>query len=470
MMSRGAKDGALRPYTRVVSTAQRLTDIGVIVGARYLACVMYPKKWDNQDSITALIAVVLFVILAETNHVYRSWRAAPLRDQLKAVLWSWGIVAPPMLFLGYMLKVSAEHSRLINGEWFVLAGAGLAFLRALVKLGLIYTRRQGRNTRVAGIIGATRVGFRLAEHLNEPATGTRLFGVYDDRNQDRIEAYLGTERLAGSIEQAVIDAREGRLDVVYIALPLRAQARVSEIVAQLADTTADVQMAADFSVFELLHARWGSVGEIPTVSLFDTPFQGVAGWAKRLEDIVLGSLFLLAAAPAMLLIAVLIKATTRGPVFFVQTRYGLNGKPIKVLKFRSMTTADDGKVVKQAQRNDARVTKIGAVLRATSLDELPQFINVVRGDMSIVGPRPHAVAHNEEYRSLIHGYMLRHKVKPGITGWAQVNGLRGETDTIEKMRRRVEYDLEYIENWRLSWDLEIIFMTAFRAWSDKSAF
>jgi putative colanic acid biosysnthesis UDP-glucose lipid carrier transferase len=470
MKSAATRDGTLRPYTRIVSTAQRLFDVGIIVVARYVACTLYPKAWDNQDSGAALIAVALYIITAEINQVYRSWRAAPLREQLKAVFWSWGLVAVPMLLVAFAFKVSAEQSRLINGMWFLFATVGLGVLRAFTKLLLVYTRRHGRNSRVAGIVGATRVGFRLAEHLNEPATGTRLHGIYDDRSPDRIEGYLGTETLAGTIEQAIIDAREGRLDVIYLALPLRAQARVSEIVAQLADTTADVQMAADFSVFELLHARWGAVGDIPTVSLFDTPFQGVAGWAKRLEDIVLGSLLLLAASPVMLLIAVLIKATTRGPVFFVQTRYGLNGKAIKVLKFRSMTTADDGKVVRQAQRNDARVTKVGAILRATSLDELPQFFNVVRGDMSIVGPRPHAVAHNEEYRSLIHGYMLRHKVKPGITGWAQVNGLRGETDTLEKMKKRVEYDLEYIENWRLSWDLEIIFLTAFRAWNDKSAF
>jgi putative colanic acid biosysnthesis UDP-glucose lipid carrier transferase len=463
-------EGALRPYTRVVATVQRLLDIGIIAGARYLACVLYPKEWDNQDTMTALVAVLIFFVLAETNNVYRSWRGATLREQLKAIMWSWLLATIPLLAIGFIFKVSEEQSRLINGEWFLMAAFGMGSIRAVIRLVLTYIGKHSSSNRTAGVIGATRVGLRLVECLADPATGIRVVGVYDDRSLERIGGELPMEHLNGNIDKAVADARAGLLDIVYIALPLRAQARVSEIVAQLADTTADVQMAADFSVFELLHARWGSIGEIPTVSLHDTPFQGVAGWTKRLEDIILGSMFLVMLFPVMLVIAIAVKLTTRGPVLFVQTRYGLNGKPIKVLKFRSMTTADDGKVVKQAQRGDKRVTKLGAILRATSLDELPQFINVVRGDMSIVGPRPHAVAHNEEYRLRIRGYMLRHKVKPGITGWAQVNGLRGETETLEKMQKRVEYDLEYIENWRLSWDLEIMFLTLARIWSDKSAF
>lgn len=470
MTGNGQNNGALRPYSSVVYRIQPLVDAALICVTRYIAVVAYPQEWDNRDTLACLLAVAVYWIAASSNQVYRSWRAAPLREQLRAVLWSWAMVAPPLLLVAFILKTTAEHSRLISLGWFLLAGLTLSGLRVAIHLGQVHLRKQGRNTRTAAIVGATRVGFRLAEHLNEPTNGIRLLGVYDDRNHERIAKYLGQDKLSGNFAQAVADAKAGKLDLIYIALPLRAEARIAQLVTDLADSTADVQMAADFSVFELLHARWGSVGEIPTVSLYDTPFHGVSGWAKRVEDLVLGSLILLLISPVMLVIALLIKMTTRGPVFFVQTRYGLNGKPIKVLKFRSMTTADDGNVVVQAKKNDQRVTKIGAVLRATSLDELPQFINVVLGEMSIVGPRPHAVAHNEEYRSLIHGYMLRHKVKPGITGWAQVNGCRGETDTVEKMRERVQYDLEYIENWRLSWDLEIIFKTAFKAWSDKSAY
>src|SRR5690606_11766424 len=265
------------------------------------------------------------------------------------------------------------------------------------------------------------------------------------RSGERCRQFLGEGELVGDINDAVAHAKDGTLDYVYIALPLKAETRISETVTALADTTATVQLVTDFSVFDLLHARWVTVGEIPTVSVFDTPFQGRARLAKRAEDLVLGTLILILVSPIMLACAIAVKLSSPGPVFFAQTRYGLNSRPIKVLKFRSMTTQDNGPDVKQATKGDARITRVGAFLRSSSLDELPQFINVLRGEMSIVGPRPHAVAHNESYRALIHGYMLRHKVKPGITGWAQVNGWRGETDTLEKMEQRINHDLHYIQ-------------------------
>jgi putative colanic acid biosynthesis UDP-glucose lipid carrier transferase len=212
------------------------------------------------------------------------------------------------------------------------------------------------------------------------------------------------------------------------------------------------------------------VGDIPVVSIFDTPIHGVSGWLKRLEDIVLGSVIVAIIVVPMAIIAIGVKLTSPGPVFFRQRRYGLNGREIRVLKFRSMSVSEDGGDVKQATRNDPRVTRFGAFLRQSSLDELPQFLQVLTGEMSIVGPRPHAVAHNELYRSKIQGYMLRHKVKPGITGWAQVNGWRGETDTLDKMIRRVDHDLEYIHNWRLFWDIKIIFSTIFGSKKRQNAY
>jgi putative colanic acid biosynthesis UDP-glucose lipid carrier transferase len=251
------------------------------------------------------------------------------------------------------------------------------------------------------------------------------------------------------------------VDVVYIALPLRAERRIQELVSMLADTTATVYVVTDLFMFDLMNARWGSVGDMPVVSVFDTPFHGLGGWVKRLEDIVLASMILIMISTPMLVIGLAVKLSSKGPVFFRQTRYGLGGRPIKVLKFRSMTTCDDGPTIVQARAGDARITPLGAFLRRTSLDELPQFWNVLMGEMSVVGPRPHAVAHNELYRGKIRGYMLRHKVKPGITGWAQVNGLRGETAAVEKMERRVEHDLYYIDNWSLFWDLKIVFLTIF---------
>jgi putative colanic acid biosynthesis UDP-glucose lipid carrier transferase len=235
-----------------------------------------------------------------------------------------------------------------------------------------------------------------------------------------------------------------------------AKADAIDIVERLADTTVSVYMVPDYFETHLFHGHWSNLGGIPLVSVFDTPFWGAHGWLKKVQDLTLGALILAIAAIPMALIALAVKLTSRGPVFFRQRRYGIDGKEITVMKFRTMTVTEDGANVVQAQKNDPRLTSIGGFLRKHSLDELPQFINVLRGEMSIVGPRPHAVAHNELYRRKVKGYMLRHKVKPGITGWAQINGWRGETDDLHKMEKRVEYDLWYIRNWSFWLDIKII--------------
>jgi putative colanic acid biosynthesis UDP-glucose lipid carrier transferase len=226
----------------------------------------------------------------------------------------------------------------------------------------------------------------------------------------------------------------------------------------------------DIFVFNLMRGRWSYIGNMMTLSIFDTPFYGVGGILKKIEDLILGSIILLLSTIPMLIIAILIKITSPGPALFKQTRYGLSGQPITVWKFRSMSVCENGGEIKQAQKGDSRITPLGNFLRKTSLDELPQFINVLQGRMSIVGPRPHAVAHNEMYRHDIDGYMLRHLVKPGITGWAQINGFRGETRDIEKMQKRVEFDLEYIKNWSFGLDLKIIFLTILKGFIHENAY
>ena len=228
---------------------------------------------------------------------------------------------------------------------------------------------------------------------------------------------------------------------------------------ELHDTTASIYFVPDIFLFDLIQARIDNVNGIPVVAACETPFYGLNGLIKRTSDILLSTGILLLALPVMVSIALGVKLSSRGPVLFKQRRYGVDGREIVVYKFRSMTVCEDEGSIKQATRNDQRTTAFGAFLRRTSLDELPQLINVLQGRMSIVGPRPHAVAHNELYRKLIKGYMMRHKVKPGITGWAQVNGFRGETDTLDKMQTRIEYDLEYLRNWSLVLDLQIILRT-----------
>lgn len=464
------KTGTIREYSGLIGAGQRILDAALIVLARFLVCVPYEGAWDNSDTVMVAIALASYLVFAEVHGVFRSWRTTPVREEVRTTLWSWVLTAVPVLAWLFLTKTSEDHSRVVSLIWFGSTGVALGVVRAIKSAALKSVRAGGANTRTAGIIGATPIASRLLRELSDPTHGIEVKGVYDARNDERVTPYLSGRELAGDIDDAIRDAKSGKLDLVYLALPLRAEKRIARAVEGLADTTATVQMVTDFSSFDLLHARWASVGNLPAVALFDSPFSGNAAWVKRVEDVVLSALFLVALAPVMFCIAVAIKVTSKGPVFFAQTRYGLNGKAIRVLKFRSMTVAEDSGDVKQATRGDRRITRVGAFLRASSLDELPQFINVLRGEMSIVGPRPHAVAHNEQYRSLIHGYMLRHKVKPGITGWAQVNGFRGETETLDKMKARVEYDLQYIENWDLRWDLEIIFRTAFKMFGDKNAY
>ncbi|WP_243398722.1 undecaprenyl-phosphate glucose phosphotransferase, partial [Klebsiella pneumoniae] len=264
--------------------------------------------------------------------------------------------------------------------------------------------------------------------------------------------------------------KAGSVDRIYIALGAEQSKQIKNIARELTNTTCSVLLVPDLFTFNILQSRTEEINGVPVVPLFDTPLNGINMVFKRMEDIIVSSIILLLISPILIIISCIVKFTSPGPVFFRQIRYGMDGKPIRVWKFRSMTVMENDSKVVQATKNDVRVTKVGKFLRSTSLDELPQFFNVLFGQMSVVGPRPHAVAHNEQYRSLIQGYMLRHKVKPGITGLAQINGWRGETDTLEKMEKRIEYDLLYIRGWSIWLDLKIIFLTVFKGFINKSAY
>jgi putative colanic acid biosynthesis UDP-glucose lipid carrier transferase len=322
-------------------------------------------------------------------------------------------------------------------------------------------RARGLNTRRYAICGVNELGVQVARNIeSSPEMGLRLAGFFDDRPADRtaeLPKELGSR--VGDLEQLIHRARRGSIDIVYITFPMRAEERIRDVLAKLADTTASVYIVPDFFVFELLHARWTNINGLPAVSVFENPLYGADGLLKRTADLVIGSILLAAAAIPMLVIGRLIKRSSPGPVFFRQRRYGLDGREILVWKFRTMTCCDNGDVVRQATQDDERVTCIGRFLRRTSLDELPQLFNVIEGSMSLVGPRPHANAHNEQYRGMIDGYMLRHKVKPGITGLAQVSGYRGETETLEKMEQRVACDHQYIREWSFWMDVKILAKT-----------
>lgn len=468
----GEKRGIIRPHEAKLDFLNRLADAALILFALFIATKAYPLVWSDAESLAGLAAVVIFYLSGQANGLYRAWRSEPLKNEFFAIWGTWAVVVPVLLLLAFATKTSENYSRFVTLTWFALAPTLLSASRVAVRLTLQELRQRGRNTRSVAFVGASQLAETVARNIvRAPWMGMEIVGYYDDRHPDRVHqipAELGT--LKGGLDRLLIEARAGRVDQVYICLPFKAEPRINEIIRRLADTTASVYLAYDFGGFDILHAEWGSVGNVPVMSVVENPFGGLDGWSKRFEDVVLGTLILALIAVPMMIIAIGVKLTSRGPVFFRQRRYGLNGEEIGVLKFRTMTVCEDGETVVQATRNDSRITPFGAFLRRTSLDELPQFIHVLTGSMSIVGPRPHAVAHNEQYRKMIQGYMLRHKVKPGITGWAQVNGWRGETDTLEKMEKRVEFDLAYIRNWALIWDLKIILLTVFGTGKSRNAY
>jgi putative colanic acid biosynthesis UDP-glucose lipid carrier transferase len=342
---------------------------------------------------------------------------------------------------------------------------------AAIEIGRNVRRRRASSLRRgAVIVGAGPLGSKMAKALTAgPDRGIDVLGFFDDRQDDRLH-HEASPRLLGMLSELSEYVRTHGVREVYITLPLGSQPRIVQLLEQIQGTTASLFFVPDVFGISIIQGRLQDMNGVPVVGICETPFTGTNELVKRVSDIVLSSLILILISPIFLAVAIGVKRSSPGPVIFKQRRNGLDGEEIIVYKFRSMRAQDNGSVIKQATKEDPRITKFGAFIRRTSLDELPQFINVLQGRMSIVGPRPHAVAHNEEYRKLIKAYMVRHKVKPGITGWAQVNGLRGETDTIDKMKARVEYDLEYLRNWSLGLDLQIIVRTARLVVFDRNAY
>jgi putative colanic acid biosysnthesis UDP-glucose lipid carrier transferase len=335
-------------------------------------------------------------------------------------------------------------------------------LWAAMALGRWVLRQRARDPArraKAVIIGAGPVGVKVSEALLRlREEGHDVLGWFDDRTEDRLDPNA-LARLLGGFKDVANFVRANGVKEVYITMPLGSQPRIVELLESLQGTTASLYYVPDVFGISIIQGRLQDMNGVPVVGICETPFTGTNALAKRISDIILASIILVLISPLLLAIAIGVKLSSPGPAIFRQKRNGLDGSEITVYKFRSMRAMDNGPVVAQATKDDPRITRFGAFLRRSSLDELPQFINVLQGHMSIVGPRPHAVAHNELYRELIRAYMVRHKVKPGITGWAQVNGLRGETETVEKMKARVEYDLEYLRNWSIGLDLQIIVRT-----------
>jgi putative colanic acid biosynthesis UDP-glucose lipid carrier transferase len=450
----------------------RLADAAAVT-AGLLAAASFRAPLEATAGYTAaLVAIVTMLLVAEAFGLYRAWRGAGIENELGCALASWAASAPIVVVVGHFLTIAPLIPRTTAGLWFLFTALLVVGGRVALRVLLAELRRRGFNSRRYAVVGANELGLQLVRNIEQsPHLGLRLAGFFDDRPESRATAIppeLGAR--GGDIARLVEMARAGEVSLIYIALPMRAEQRVRRILERLADSTATVYLAPDFFVYELLHARWTTIGGMPVVGVFEHPFYGVDGGVKRLLDIGLSAALLVALAVPMAIVAAMIKLTSRGPVFFRQQRYGMDGRVIRVWKFRSMTVCEDGSRVTQAQKGDARVTPLGGVLRKTSIDELPQLFNVLAGEMSLVGPRPHAAAHNEQYRKLIQGYMLRHKVKPGITGLAQVNGWRGETDTLYKMQKRVEFDHQYIRDWSIWLDVKILFRTIFTVLKRENAY
>jgi putative colanic acid biosynthesis UDP-glucose lipid carrier transferase len=407
------------------------------------------------DGAVLILALLVFAMTFPGGLAREKEKAG---DLMLEIVTGWVAIIGLLGLLGWATQTLETFDPRVILAWALATPAALFAAHRVLPLVLPRVLATQGLDKVAVIAGANDLGRRLAERLSDPMLGVRVAGFFDDRAAGRLSDLPAAHNL-GVLSRLADYARAQRVDVIYVALPMASQPRILRLLEDLRDTTASIYFVPDIFVSDLIQARVDSIGGLPVVAVCESPFYGLNSAVKRVSDVVL-SLFILALiSPLMIAIAVGVKLSSPGPILFKQRRYGLDGRKIVVYKFRTMTVAEDGDVVRQATRNDSRVTRFGAFLRRTSLDELPQFVNVLQGRMSVVGPRPHAVAHNEMYRKLIRGYMIRHKVRPGVTGLAQVMGCRGETDTVEKMKARIEHDLAYLRSWSLLLDLQIILKT-----------
>jgi putative colanic acid biosynthesis UDP-glucose lipid carrier transferase len=441
----------------LISFFQRVLDPLIIMGTLYLSALLFHQPFSGYMLVLMLLA--FFISSAVYQHIdpYRTWRSGRMWAYARDTVFGWGVTLAVLWFLGSSSGLRYYYDARVLLTWAIATPTIL--LSSHIAARMANSPGKSKEVRSVVVVGVNDVGLKFARVVEKhPNLFMAVRGFFDDRADDRHPAAMHHPVL-GKTSELVQYVREHGIKMIFISQPISAQPRIRKLIDELQDTTASVYFLPDVYIFDLMQARFDNVGGMPVIAICETPFMGLNSTIKRASDIVLASLILVLLAPLMLVTAVAVRMSSPGPVIFRQRRYGLYGDEIIVYKFRSMTVMENGATVTQAQKNDGRLTKIGAFLRRTSLDELPQFVNVLQGRMSIVGPRPHAVAHNEQYRKLIKGYMLRHKVKPGITGWAQVNGLRGETATLDKMEARIQYDLDYLRNWSLWLDLWIVLKT-----------
>ena len=443
----GSRSSKAMPVETVGSAVVSLTEYldPLVPGVMLFVC--YALYGERPPSISGAVGLLTFIMWSRVarERRHRVGRV-PEPGIYPYILLNWAWVVSALLFVAFAFDLTLAFSRTITLTWFLATPIALFATHAL------RTRASRSHVPRYIIIGANTVGLELLRRL--PRSG--FMGFFDFRNRDRISAFVDQNMLTGHVRDVADYVMDKNIAAVYVALPLSNVPRIGEMIRELRDTPASIYFLPDVFAFDLLQGRLVEINGMPALAVVDTPFHGRDAVLKRVADLVIASVALLFALPLMVSIAAAVKLTSRGPVLFRQRRYGLDGEEIIIYKFRTMTVCDDDSSQPQPGLADTRITSVGEMLRKTSLDELPQLINVLQGRMSLVGPRPHAAAHNEQYRKLIAGYMIRHKVRPGITGLAQVKGVRGETDTMEKMQDRIKYDLEYLSDWSPWLDLKII--------------
>lgn len=468
--------GFLRDHGSVSAALDAAVDlIAVAVGCLCAYLLRFGEAGLPPSYRTALIlGLLLAVIIFPYFNLYSSWRGRNQAEQIRRIALAWITVGLGLIFIAFVLKDTAKFSRLWFGYWGVFTGLLLVLGRLLVMLLMKELRRRGYNSRSIAIVGTGRTARDAVAHVQDSAwSGLKVVCVFDDAAHSCApEAFAPNIELC-SVAYADLERELVRrnIDEVWICLPFEQREQIESTLNALRQSTIRQRLIPDLAGMKFIRYPIADILGMPMLNVSATPIHGVSRLIKDSEDKALALLFMLLASPLLALIALAVKCDSSGPIIFKQRRHGADGQPIKVYKFRTMVVHEEaGGSITQASKNDHRTTSIGALLRRTSLDELPQLLNVLQGRMSLVGPRPHALAHNEFYKNQIETYMQRHKIKPGITGWAQINGWRGETDTLEKMQKRVECDMYYIENWSLWLDIKIIFLTLFRGFVNKKAY
>ena len=458
--------------SKVILDVIRSIDFLIVFFTALLAKYLYTDLYLGTHEPTygfkylfpAFFCAVVSYVLFRRARLYRDFVFDGFQIRPGSVFYCFVTSFGVILFLSFMFKVTQEYSRIWFTLWFFMAFFAVISERYFLRYILQACVAKGMfKQKIAIITSEHEAGIELRNSLMESNLGIDIVGCFDDSMTEEADGW-------GTLDQLIQIGQNNEVDQVFIALPTSEEARIISIFNRLRILPVDIQVSPTRQSSQLPLLKIQQLGDTKLLLIHRKPIEGWSYIFKALMDYVIGFISLLIFAPAMLLIALAIKLDTPGPVFFRQRRHGFNHEPIEVLKFRTMTVLEDGDVIKQAQKGDTRVTKVGKFLRKTSLDELPQLINVMKGNMSLVGPRPHAMAHNHYYSEMIEKYANRHKVKPGMTGWAQVNGYRGPTNTPEDMKKRAELDLYYIDNWSIWFDIKIIAMTPFYGFMGKNAF